>query len=68
VTGCVFFVFSFGVSCVFLKRSVFKKRHFSVEPNVSLNYLLSCVNMNDVWELDSALETNMFEIEMLNAE
>lgn len=35
-------------------------------PNVSLNYLLSRVNINDVWELDSALETNMFEIEMLS--
>lgn len=31
-----------------------------------LNYLLSRVNINDDWELESALETNMFEIEMLN--
>lgn len=37
-----------------------------MDPNVSLNYLLSRVNINDVWELESALETNMFEIEMLN--
>ena len=29
-----------------------------------MNYLLSRVNINDVWELESALETNMFEIEM----
>lgn len=35
-----------------------------MDPNVSLNYLLSRVNINDVWEL--ALETNMFETEMLN--
>lgn len=34
-----------------LKRRVF--RHFTVDPNDSLNYLLSRVNINDVWELDS---------------
>lgn len=45
-----------------------KVRHFSMEGNISLNYLLSRVNMNDVWELYTALETNMFEIEMLNKE
>lgn len=45
-----------------------KKRHFSVEPNISLNYLLSRVNMNDVGELDSVLETNKLEIETLNKE
>lgn len=49
-------------------KNIHKVRHFSAEGNISLNYLLSRVNMNDVWELYTALETNMFEIEMLNKE
>lgn len=49
-------------------KNVHKERHFSVEENISLNYLLSRVNINDVWELDTAIETNMFEIEMLSKE
>lgn len=41
-------------------------RHLFADPNDSTNYLLSRVNINDVGELRrSALETNMFEIEMM---
>lgn len=39
-----------------------------MEPSISLNYLLSRVNMNDVRELDSVLETNKLKIETLNKE
>lgn len=40
--------------------------HLFADPNDSTNYLLSRVNINDVGELRlSALETNMFEIEMM---
>lgn len=60
-----FFLLLLWLRCRLLKR---KKRHFSVEPNISLNYLLSRVNMNDVGELDSVLETNKLEIETLNKE
>lgn len=48
------------------ERYSVSKAFFSVDPNVSLNYLLSRVNINDDWDLKSALETNMFEIEMLH--
>lgn len=47
-------------------KGIHKVRLFSTDRDVSLNYLLLRVNINDEWELGSALETNMFEIEMLN--
>lgn len=61
----LFFVLLF-VKCLWKMKGIQQARHFSTDPNVSLNYLLSRVNINDVWELESSLETNMFEIEMPN--